>query len=166
MNKIESFLVNHLNLKSGLYVSRKDSCNNVTVTTFDLRFTMPNKEPVMTSPAIHTLEHLGATYLRNSSEKEKIVYFGPMGCKTGFYLILFGDLSSYDVYPLVVKMLEFIVNFEGEIPGATPIECGNYSEQDLPTAKAYAKEYLHRLTTLKNLKYEEWFIMNHSFKLK
>lgn len=166
MNKIESFLVNHLNLKSGLYVSRKDSCNNVTVTTFDLRFKEPNKEPVMTSPAIHTLEHLGATYLRNSSEKEKIVYFGPMGCKTGFYLILFGDLSSYDVYPLVVKMLEFIVNFEGEIPGATPIECGNYSEQDLPTAKAYAKEYLHRLTTLKNLKYEEWFIMNHSFKLK
>lgn len=166
MNKIESFLVNHLNLKSGLYVSRKDSCNNITVTTFDLRFTMPNKEPVMTSPAIHTLEHLGATYLRNSSEKEKIVYFGPMGCKTGFYLILFGDLSSYDVYPLVVKMLEFIVNFEGDIPGATPIECGNYSEQDLPTAKAYAKEYLHRLTTLKNLKYEEWFLTNHSFKLK
>ena len=155
MNKIESFLVNHLNLKSGLYVSRKDSCNNVTVTTFDLRLKAPNKEPVMTSPAIHTLEHLGATYLRNSSEKEKIVYFGPMGCKTGFYLILFGDLSSYDVYPLVVKMLEFIVNFEGDIPGATPIECGNYSEQDLPTAKAYAKEYLHRLTTLKNLKYEE-----------
>lgn len=155
MKTIESFLVNHLKLKSGLYVSRKDEFNGVMATTFDLRFTMPNKEPVMTSPAIHTLEHLGATYLRNSTSKDIIIYFGPMGCKTGFYLITFGDLTSQDVYPLVVKMLEFIVNFDGDIPGATPIECGNYSEQDLPTAKAYAKEYLHRLTTLKNFKYEE-----------
>ncbi len=155
MNKIESFLVNHLNLKSGLYVSRKDKHNGVVATTFDLRFTVPNKEEVMTSPAIHTLEHLGATFLRNSNQKDIIVYFGPMGCKTGFYLIAFGDLTSLDVYPLVVKMLEFIIDFEGDIPGATPIECGNYSEQDLIKAKEYAKEYLYRLTTQKNLKYEE-----------
>ena len=97
MNKIESFLVNHLNLKSGLYVSRKDSHNGVMATTFDLRFTNPNVEPVMTSPAIHTLEHLGATFLRNSKDKDLIVYFGPMGCKTGFYLIMFGDLNSQNV---------------------------------------------------------------------
>ncbi len=153
MNKIESFLVNHLKLKSGLYVSRKDSHNGVIATTFDLRFTNPNVEPVMTSPAIHTLEHLGATFLRNSKDKDLIVYFGPMGCKTGFYLIMFGDLNSQNVYPLVKEMLEFIVNFEGDIPGATPVECGNYSEQDLVSAKLYAKEYLARLTGEKNFIY-------------
>lgn len=155
MKTIQSFMVNHLNLKSGLYVSRKDALNGVTVTTFDLRFKMPNKEEVLNSPAIHTIEHIGATFLRNSSRKDEIVYFGPMGCKTGFYLLMFGDLTSKDVYPLIVEMLEYIANFEGEIPGATPKECGNFSEQDLPTCKIYAKEYLRRLVNEKNFEYNK-----------
>lgn len=155
MKVIESFLVNHLKLESGLYVSRKDSYNGVTATTFDLRFTVPNKEPVLNSAGIHTLEHLGATYLRNSNYKDKIIYFGPMGCRTGFYLVAFGNLLSQDVYPLIVDMLNFIINFTGDIPGATPIECGNYSDQDLDSAKIYAKTYLERLTTNKFFIYEK-----------
>ncbi len=155
MKVIESFTVNHLKLESGLYVSRKDSYNGVTATTFDLRFTAPNKEPVLNTAGIHTLEHLGATYLRNSNYKEKIVYFGPMGCRTGFYLVVFGDLTSEDVYPLIVEMLKFIIDFSGEIPGATPIECGNYSEQDLDRAKIYAKTYLERLFANKYFIYEK-----------
>ena len=155
MKIIESFKVNHLKLNSGLYVSRKDSCDGVTATTFDLRFTVPNKEPALDSDGIHTLEHLGATFLRNSRVQDKVIYFGPMGCQTGFYLVMFGDLSSNDVYPIINEMLEFIVNFEGEIPGASPIECGNYSLQNLDKAKEYAKEYYNRLTTQKNFIYEE-----------
>ena len=155
MERIESFLVNHLKLKSGLYVSRKDSYNGVTTTTFDLRFTAPNVEPVLKSAGIHTLEHLGATYLRNSSFKDRIVYFGPMGCKTGFYLVVFGDLTSLDVYDLIVDMLNYIINFTGNIPGATPIECGNYSLQDLNLAINYAKTYLFRLENYKNFVYEK-----------
>ena len=155
MKTIDSFLVNHLKLKSGLYVSRKDSFNGVTATTFDLRFTSPNVEPALKSKGIHTLEHLGATFLRNSTFKDRIIYFGPMGCKTGFYLVCFGDLSSLDVYPYIVDMLEYIIGFDGEIPGATPIECGNYSLQDLNLAKMYAKEYLNNLVTNKNFEYEK-----------
>ena len=155
MDRIESFKVNHLTLQSGLYVSRKDSCCGAVATTFDLRFTMPNREEPLETPAIHTIEHLGATFLRNSSQKDKIIYFGPMGCRTGFYLVMFGDLTSVEVYPLVKEMLEFIIEFKGEIPGASPIECGNYSEQDLDKAVEYAKTYLDRLVTNKNFEYKE-----------
>ncbi|MBR5438891.1 MAG: S-ribosylhomocysteine lyase [Clostridia bacterium] len=154
MQRIQSFTVNHLKLKQGLYVSRKDKCNGVTATTFDLRFTAPNVMPVMNSAAIHTIEHLGATFLRNSAVKNKVVYFGPMGCKTGFYLVMFGSLKPQNVYGVIVDMLEFIIGYNGDIPGATMIECGNYSEQNLEEAKIYCKDYLRVLTTEKNFIYE------------
>lgn len=140
MEKIESFKVNHLALLPGLYVSRRDRVGEEDLTTFDLRFTAPNREPVMDVPAIHTIEHLGATYLRNSDVKTDIVYFGPMGCRTGFYLIVKGALVSEDIYKTVVDMCEFII-----IPGAKPEECGNYSEQNLSMAKYYAKKYFRTL---------------------
>ena len=155
MDKIASFKVNHLNLFSGLYLSRVDEKDGVKVSTFDIRFTAPNKEPVMDMPAIHTIEHLGATYLRNCDKKDDVVYFGPMGCRTGFYLILFGDLKSEDVLSLVTDMCKFILDFSGEIPGAKPEECGNYSEQNLPMAKYYAAEYLRRLKNYRYLKYPD-----------
>lgn len=154
MNKIESFKINHLVLDSGLYVSRRDTKNGCTVTTFDLRITAPNREPVIDVPALHTIEHLCATYLRNSAEKENIVYFGPMGCRTGCYLVMFGDLKSEDVYDLVVDMCDFVLSFEGEIPGATPIECGNYSEQNLAMAKYYISKYKKELVENKNFEYK------------
>ncbi len=155
MDKIASFTVNHINLFPGLYVSRKDSRDGVTVTTFDLRFTAPNREPVMDTPAIHTIEHLAATYLRNSRCKEDIVYFGPMGCRTGFYLVMFGDLTSEQVCELVLEMCDFILGFEGEIPGAKPEECGNYSEQNLSMAKYYVERYSKELKENKRLVYPE-----------
>ena len=155
MNRIESFRINHLNLDSGLYVSRKDFKDNVCVTTFDLRVTAPNKEPVIDMPALHTIEHLGATFLRNSNCKEDIVYFGPMGCRTGFYLVMFGELSSKDVYPLVIEMCDFILSFEGDIPGASPVECGNYSEQNLNMAKFYISRYKTALEQYKNFTYKD-----------
>lgn len=155
MDKIESFKVNHLNLEPGLYVSRIDRHNGCAVTTFDMRITSPNREPVMDMPAIHTVEHLGATFLRNSDCKEWVVYFGPMGCRTGFYLIMFGELSSENVLGLVMKMCDFILGFEGEIPGAKPAECGNWSEQNLPMAKYYISRYKNDLLTKKNLKYKD-----------
>ena len=127
MKTIESFTINHLTLMPGLYVSRKDSRDGVTVTTFDLRFTMPNREPVMDMPAVHTIEHLGATYLRNSARANDIVYFGPMGCRTGFYLLMFGDLKPEDVADDVIAMCDFILSYDGEVPGARPKECGNFS---------------------------------------
>ena len=145
MEKIESFKINHLNLNAGLYVSRKDRKNGVTVTTFDLRMVAPNKEPVIDVPALHTIEHLAATYFRNSEIKDDVVYFGPMGCRSGCYLVLFGDLKSEDVYENVLNMCDYILNFEGEIPGATPIECGNYSEQNLAMAKFYIRGYKKEL---------------------
>lgn len=141
MKTIESFTINHLTLMPGLYVSRKDSRDGVTVTTFDLRFTMPNREPVMDMPAVHTIEHLGATYLRNSARANDIVYFGPMGCRTGFYLLMFGDLRSEDVADDVIAMCDFILSYDGEVPGARPKECGNFSEQNLNTAKFYVQKY-------------------------
>ena len=153
MDKIASFTVNHLKLESGLYISRQDQKNGQTVTTFDLRFTMPNREEPMDISSIHTIEHLGATHLRNSKRKDDIVYFGPMGCRTGFYLIVFGDETPESIMELVVKTLEFIENFEGEIPGATAIECGNYSDQNLDGAKRYAKLYKERLINQKNTIY-------------
>lgn len=154
MKKIESFTVNHLNLFPGLYVSRKDEKNGVTVTTFDMRITAPNREPVLDTAPIHTIEHLGATFLRNSSERDDIVYFGPMGCRTGFYIVMFGNLSSEDILPLVTKMCDFIISFEGEIPGAKPEECGNYSDQDLSMAKSIIKKYKQDLIENRRFTYE------------
>ncbi len=153
LKQIESFQIDHENLFAGLYVSRKDSFNGATVTTFDLRFTAPNKEPCLSGDGIHTLEHLGATFLRSSNRQNEIVYFGPMGCKTGFYLVMFGDLESKDIYELVIDMLNFSINFSGEIPGATKKECGNYSYQSLEKARIYAKNYLNQLVEFKRLKY-------------
>ena len=154
MNKIESFKINHLTLEAGLYVSRRDKKADVVVTTFDLRITAPNREPVIDMPALHTIEHLCATYLRNSAQKDSVVYFGPMGCRTGCYLVMFGDLKSQDVYDLVVDMCDFVLCFEGEIPGASPVECGNYSEQNLSMAKYYIAKYKKDLIDNKNFEYK------------
>ncbi len=154
MKRIESFKINHLTLEPGLYVSRRDKKSDVVVTTFDLRITAPNREPVIDVPALHTIEHLCATYLRNSAKKDEVVYFGPMGCRTGCYLVMFGDLVSQDVYDLVIDMCDFVINFEGDIPGASPIECGNYSEQNLNMAKYYIKKYKNDLLQNKNFEYK------------
>lgn len=148
MEKIASFTVDHIKLKPGLYVSRNDSIGAERVTTFDLRVTSPNDEPVMNTGEIHTIEHLAATFLRNEpSWRDKVIYFGPMGCRTGFYLILAGDLASRDVLELVIDCFEFIGAFEGEIPGASAMDCGNYLDMNLPMAKYWAKRYVN---TLKN----------------
>lgn len=155
MEKIASFQVNHLNLLPGLYLSRRDRQDRCTVSTFDLRVTVPNREPVMDMPAIHTIEHLGATFLRNSGRKDEIIYFGPMGCRTGFYLVMFGELSAESVYPLVREMCDFILAFEGEIPGAKPEECGNWSEQNLDMAKYYIRKYRQELTENRRFIYPE-----------
>ena len=153
MQRIESFQVNHLVLEPGMYVSRRDQKGETVVTTFDLRITAPNKEPVVDMPALHTIEHLGATFFRNSGRKEDVVYFGPMGCRTGCYLVMFGDLNSEDVYPLVMEMCNFILGFEGEIPGARPEQCGNYQEQNLDMAKYYIAKYKNALETHKRFIY-------------
>ena len=143
MEKISSFTVNHLDLLPGIYVSRKDYVGKEVLTTFDLRMTRPNKEPVMDTAAIHALEHLGATFLRNDAEwKERVIYFGPMGCRTGFYLILAGDLESRDILDLLGRMFQFVMDFEGEIPGASARDCGNYLDMNLSMAKYYAKNYV------------------------
>ena len=154
MNKIESFRIDHLKLESGLYVSRRDKKGDVVVTTFDLRITAPNREPVIDMPALHTIEHLCATFLRNSDQKDDIVYFGPMGCRTGCYLVMFGNLVSADVYDLVISMCDFVLGFEGEIPGASAVECGNYSEQNLAMAKYYIAKYKKALEENKNFEYK------------
>lgn len=153
MERIASFTINHLDLFPGLYVSRRDNRGNCVITTFDMRITAPNREPVIDMPALHTIEHLGATYLRNSSRSDDIVYFGPMGCRTGCYIVMFGDLNPEDIYNLVTDMCDFIISFEGDIPGATPAECGNYSEQNLNMAKFYIKKYKDALTEHKRFIY-------------
>lgn len=155
MEKIESFRINHLTLLKGLYVSRKDKNNNTIITTFDMRLTAPNREPVVDNSALHTIEHLGATFLRNSERKDEIVYFGPMGCRTGFYIVMFNDLTPENIYNLVVEMCDFILNFNGEIPGAKPEECGNYLEQNLNMAKYYIKQYKEELVRYKRFIYPE-----------
>lgn len=150
MDKIASFTVNHLKLEPGVYVSRKDKVGKEVLTTFDLRLTAPNREPVMNTAEVHTIEHLGATFLRNDPEwKDKTVYFGPMGCRTGFYVIFAGDLESKDIIDVITRMFTFILNFEGDIPGAKPDECGNYLDQNLGHAKWWADRYLHN--TLLNI---------------
>lgn len=143
MEKIASFTVDHLILEPGLYVSRKDRLGSETVTTFDIRMTAPNKEPVMNTAEVHTMEHLGATFLRNDQEwKERVIYFGPMGCRTGFYLLLAGDLESRDVAELVRRLYRFMAEFTGEVPGAAARDCGNYLDMNLPMAKLLARRYL------------------------
>ena len=153
MEKIQSFKINHLLLLPGLYVSRKDYHDNCIVTTFDLRLTAPNREPVVDVAALHTIEHLAASYLRNSARKDEIIYFGPMGCRSGCYLVMFGDLNSNDVYDLILNMCDFILNFKGDIPGAKPEECGNYLEQNLNMAQYYIKKYRNDLIENKNFIY-------------
>ena len=143
MEKIASFTINHLKLLPGIYVSRKDHIGTEVVTTFDLRMTQPNFEPVMNTAEVHTIEHLAATFLRNHKDyADKTVYFGPMGCRTGFYLILAGDYESKDIVPLVKEMFEFIRDFTGDVPGASARDCGNYLDMNLGMAKYLAKKFL------------------------
>lgn len=143
MEKIASFTIDHMKLQPGIYVSRKDHVGDQTITTFDLRMTSPNDEPVMNTAEVHTIEHLGATYLRNEPQyNDKIIYFGPMGCRTGFYLLLAGDYESKDIVGLITAMYEFIRDFKGDVPGASPKDCGNYLDMNLGMANYLAKKYL------------------------
>jgi S-ribosylhomocysteine lyase len=146
MEKIASFTVNHEKLKRGIFVSRKDKVGESVLTTFDIRMTEPNREPVMNTGEIHAIEHLGATYLRNRADvQDSIIYFGPMGCRTGFYLIVAGDVSSREIAPLIRDTFEFIADYTGEVPGADPVSCGNYIDINLPMAKFLAKKYLNEV---------------------
>lgn len=150
MERIASFQVDHVRLNRGLYVSRIDEINGNYLTSFDIRMKLPNREPVINIAELHTMEHLGATFLRNHPVwKKEIVYFGPMGCRTGFYLILKGKLESKDIVELMKELYKFMAEFKGDIPGATAIECGNYLDQNLPMANYEAKKYLEE--TLENL---------------
>ena len=143
MEKIASFTIDHLKLVPGVYVSRKDTIGKEVITTFDLRMTSPNDEPVMNTAEVHTIEHLAATFLRNHPVYgDKTIYFGPMGCRTGFYLLLAGDLTSNEIVPLMIEMFEFIRDFKDEVPGASPKDCGNYLDMNLPMANYLAKRYL------------------------
>ena len=142
MEKITSFTIDHIRLQPGLYVSRQDKVGSETVTTFDLRVTSPNEEPVMNTAEVHTIDHLAATYLRNApSWKDKVLYFGPMGCRTGFYLLLAGAYTSADVLELVRDCFRFIGQYQGEIPGATARDCGNYLDMNLPMANYWGRKY-------------------------
>lgn len=148
MERIASFTVDHTLLEPGVYLSRRDEdpAGGAVVTTFDLRMTAPNREPVMDTSAVHALEHLGATFLRNDAEwKDRVVYFGPMGCRTGFYLLLTGDYESKDILPLMKEMFQFIRDFEGEVPGAAAKDCGNYLDMNLPMTKYLADKYLREV---------------------
>lgn len=143
MEKITSFTIDHNKLQPGVYVSRKDPVGECTITTFDLRMTSPNEEPVMNTAEVHTIEHLAATFLRNHKEfGEKTIYFGPMGCRTGFYLLLAGDYESKDIVPLMIELYEFIRDYKDEVPGASPKDCGNYLDMNLGMANYLAKRYL------------------------
>lgn len=143
MEKISSFTIDHLKLVPGVYVSRKDTIGKEVITTFDLRMTSPNDEPVMNTAEVHTIEHLAATFLRNHPVyANKTIYFWPMGCRTGFYLLLAGNLTSKEIIPLMIEMFEFIRDFNGEVPGASPKDCGNYLDMNLPMANYLAKRYL------------------------
>ncbi|MDD5950795.1 MAG: S-ribosylhomocysteine lyase [Bacteroidales bacterium] len=153
MKTIPSFTIDHLRLKRGIYVSRKDTVGGETITTFDIRMKEPNREPALGQGALHTIEHLAATYLRNHNDwADKIVYWGPMGCLTGNYLLMRGDLESRDIVELMKETFSFIANFEGEIPGAAPKDCGNWLLHDLPMAKWEAAKYLNEI--LENIKEE------------
>ena len=142
MEKITSFTIDHIRLQPGLYVSRKDAVGSETVTTFDLRLTSPNEEPVMNTAEVHTIEHLAATFLRNDPAwKDRVLYFGPMGCRTGFYLLLTGDYTSREVLPLVLDCFRFIRDYRGEVPGASPRDCGNYLDMNLSMANYWGRRY-------------------------
>lgn len=157
MEKIPSFTIDHLRLLRGIYVSRKDKVGGETVTTFDIRMKKPGREPVLGQGAIHTIEHLAATFLRNHPAwAEKIVYWGPMGCLTGNYLLMKGDLSSSDILPLMIETFSFVASYEGEIPGASARDCGNYLLHDLPMARYEADKYLREVLLMageENLNY-------------
>ena len=143
MEKIASFTIDHIKLEPGVYVSRKDTVGSDVITTFDLRMTSPNDEPVMNTAEVHTIEHLGATFLRNPPlYKDKTIYFGPMGCRTGFYLLLAGNYTSKDIVGLIIEMFEFIRDFHDEVPGASPKDCGNYLDMNLGMANYLASRYL------------------------
>lgn len=143
MNKIASFQIDHRRLNRGVYVSRRDLLGQETVTTFDLRLKAPNTEPALSPAVAHTIEHLGATFLRNHPEwRARILYFGPMGCLTGFYLLMAGGYQARDIVPLVRELVAFVADYAGAVPGATPVECGNYRLMDLAAAKLEAQKYL------------------------
>lgn len=153
MKKIESFQINHLNLKRGIYVSRKDTIGAYTLTTFDIRMKEPNKEPVLDTGELHTIEHLGATFLRNHNVYDNLtVYFGPMGCRTGYYAIFKGDLKSDEIVDIIKEMFYYMMNFEGEVPGADAKSCGNYKDMNLPVAKFEAAKFYNEV--LCNLTYD------------
>lgn len=146
MKKIASFTIDHTKLMPGIYVSRKDNVNGNIITTFDLRITRPNYEPVMNTAEIHTIEHLAATFLRNHKDYgEKIIYFGPMGCRTGFYLILAGDYESKDIVELIKELFSFMAKYDDEVPGASAKDCGNYLDMNLPMARYISKRYLENV---------------------
>lgn len=156
MKKIPSFTIDHLRLKRGIYVSRKDIVGGEVITTFDIRMKLPNREPVLGQGAIHTIEHLAATFLRNNPEwKDRIIYWGPMGCLTGNYLLVRGDLDSRAILPLMREMFRFVAGYEGEIPGAAPRDCGTWLLHDLPMARYEAAKFLEILNsaTDENLNY-------------
>lgn len=159
MKKIASFTIDHLKLLPGIYVSRKDYVGNETITTFDIRLTAPNREPVMNTAEVHTIEHLAATFLRNHNlYGNKTIYFGPMGCRTGFYLVLAGDYESRDILPLMKEMFAFIRDWKEVVPGASAKDCGNYLDMNLNMAQYWAKRYLENVlnnATEKNLVYPE-----------
>lgn len=146
MEKITSFTIDHLKLLPGIYVSRKDSVGDTLITTFDIRMTRPNFEPVMNTAEMHTIEHLAATFLRNHPDfGKKIIYFGPMGCRTGFYLLLAGDYTSRDIVPLMKELFIFIRDFKEDVPGACAKDCGNYLDMNLPMANWLANRFLNEV---------------------
>lgn len=156
MKKIPSFTIDHNQLLPGIYVSRKDNVGNDVVTTFDIRMKAPNREPALHPGALHTIEHLAATYLRNNEEwQDRIVYWGPMGCLTGNYLLMKGDMKSEEIVKLMIDTFEFVANYDGVVPGTEPQDCGNYLLHDLPMARYEAKQYLKVLKNIKpeNLNY-------------
>ena len=158
MKKIPSFTIDHNQLLPGIYVSRKDNVGNDVVTTFDIRMKAPNREPALHPGALHTIEHLAATYLRNNEERQdRIVYWGPMGCLTGNYLLMKGDMKSEEIVKLMTDTFEFVANYDGVVPGTEPQDCGNYLLHDLPMARYEAKQYLKVLKNIKpeNLNYPE-----------
>lgn len=159
MEKIPSFTIDHCRLKRGIYVSRQDLIGNETITTFDIRMKLPNREPALGQGAIHTIEHLAATYLRNHPQwRDKIVYWGPMGCLTGNYLLMRGNLTSRDILPLMIETFQFVADYNGEVPGTAPRDCGNYLLHDLPMARWESRKYLEETllkATEENLQYPQ-----------
>lgn len=146
MEKIASFTIDHMRLLPGVYVSRKDTIGDCVITTFDIRITRPNFEPVMNTAEVHTIEHLAATFLRNhKSYGDRVIYFGPMGCRTGFYLVLAGDYESKDIIPLMTELFEFMSTYEDEVPGACANDCGNYLDMNLPMARYISKKFLNEV---------------------